>query len=94
MEQEIKELTKIVEEAQDGQWMPFMIFASLCTIIISLVLIIGRMILKKNDSEHSDMRELIQYQDKRLNKSEENHQALSNIITRHDAEIDHLKESA
>jgi|6_EtaG_2_1085325.scaffolds.fasta_scaffold10766_10 hypothetical protein len=94
MEQEVKELIKIAEQAQDGYWMPFLIFASLCTMIISLVLIIGRMILKKNDSDHSDMIKLIKMQDKRLSTSEENQQALSNIITRHDVEIEHLKKPA
>jgi len=87
MEEKIQELIKIAETAQEGQWMPFLIFSSLCTVIIGLVIIIGKMILNRNDKDHEEMRKLIKIQGEVNEGTLKNQTALKDLMLGNKIEI-------
>ena len=80
-----EEIRQIVENASQGYWLPIGILAAAFSTIIALLLYIWNQMIKNNNKRHEKTEEL-------LNKVSENQQALSQIVTRHEAHLEHLKQ--
>ena len=90
--EQAKELLIAVNEANNGNWLPFTLLASMFCVIIMLILILGKRILKENKTEHIDMRAL-------LTVANDNQTSLTALVTynketniRQAVEIQHLKD--
>jgi hypothetical protein len=91
--EQARELLMAMNQANQGNWLPFTLLASLFGIIVVLILVLGKRILKDNVREHVDMRSL-------LKVAQENQTALKAIVIsnretniRQEIEIKHLKET-
>jgi len=90
--EQAQELLKAMNEANDGNWLPFTLLAALFSIIVILILALGKRILKDNQKEHLEMKEL-------LKVAQDNQTSLRSIVVenretniKQGIEIAHLKE--
>ena len=51
---EIEELTKVVEQANDGQWFPFAIIGGLLSVIMGLIILYWSTVQKSNEKRHAE----------------------------------------
>lgn len=90
--EQAQELLIAINKAGDGNWFPFTLLAGLFSIIVLLILILAKRILKDNEKEHEEMRDL-------LKVAQDNQTSLQSIVignreknVEQDVEIRHLKE--
>lgn len=90
--EQAQELLIAMNQANDGNWLPFTLLAALFSIIVVLILSLGKRILKDNEKEHLEMREL-------LKVAQDNQTSLQSIVVdnretniKQGLEIEYLKE--
>lgn len=79
-----QEVTKIVDEATTGNWLPFGVVIFLLGIVIALILYIMNMYKAQNDKKHSETEEM-------MKSLTESNLRMDRLLIIHDKDIEQLQ---